>query len=135
LNGEKKEQDMERIVKHAFIFLIIAAGYFSGRLKIQETEAAFTKLPNPTDLPTYHVHSSSFSPDGTHLVVTHVDISSVEGSRRYSTIYKRSGDTFTKLADPDDLPTGYGYGATFDTDGQPICDRDKPTYIQLSPSH
>jgi hypothetical protein len=31
----------------------------------------------------------------------------------YITIYKRSGDTFTKLADPATLPTGVGYGCAF----------------------
>jgi len=33
------------------------------------------------------------------------------------TIYKRDGDTFTKLSNPDVLPTGTGYGASFSSDG------------------
>jgi len=33
------------------------------------------------------------------------------------TIYKRSGDTFTKLSDPSILPAGNGYGVTFDSTG------------------
>jgi hypothetical protein len=35
----------------------------------------------------------------------------------YITIYKRSGDTFTKLANPATLPTGTGYGCAFDPTG------------------
>ena len=31
----------------------------------------------------------------------------------YVTIYKRSGDTFTKLVNPAALPTGVGYGVAF----------------------
>ena len=31
----------------------------------------------------------------------------------YITIYKRSGDTFTKLADPSDLPASTGYSVSF----------------------
>jgi hypothetical protein len=35
----------------------------------------------------------------------------------YITIYKRSGDTFTKLANPAVLPTSAGYGVAFSPDG------------------
>jgi hypothetical protein len=35
----------------------------------------------------------------------------------YITIYKRSGDTFTKLADPSSLPTGDGRGVAFSSVG------------------
>ena len=35
----------------------------------------------------------------------------------YITIYKRSGDTFTKLADPATLPTGVGLGVSWSPDG------------------
>jgi hypothetical protein len=31
----------------------------------------------------------------------------------FVTIYKRSGDTFTKLANPATLPTNFGYGVAF----------------------
>jgi len=34
-------------------------------------------------------------------------------SSPYVTIYSRSGDTFTKLANPATLPTGLGGGVTF----------------------
>ena len=35
----------------------------------------------------------------------------------FITIYKRSGDTFTKLSDPATLPTGDGIGVSFSGDG------------------
>ena len=35
----------------------------------------------------------------------------------FITIYKRSGDTFTKLANPSQLPTGPGRGTAFSPDG------------------
>jgi hypothetical protein len=34
----------------------------------------------------------------------------------FITIYKRSGDTFTKLADPATLPTGTGVSVAFSSD-------------------
>ena len=70
----------------------------------------FTKLSNPTDLPTGTGRAVSFDPTGTYLAVAHY------GSP-YITIYKRSGDTFTKLSNPTDLPTNDGYGASFDPTG------------------
>ena len=39
----------------------------------------------------------------------------------YLTIYKRSGDTFTKLANPATLPTGIGISAAFSADGTYLC--------------
>ena len=110
LNRERKERDMKSSAKYAFTFLIMAAGYLSGWFKIQETEAAFTKLPNPTGLPTGHGHSSSFSPDMNYLAVAHMN-------EPFVTIYKRSGDMFTKLANPSVLPAGNGFGAAFSPDG------------------
>ena len=38
-------------------------------------------------------------------------------SSPYITIYKRSGDTFTKLSDPSSLPAGDGSGCAFSPDG------------------
>jgi peptidoglycan/xylan/chitin deacetylase (PgdA/CDA1 family) len=70
----------------------------------------FTKLSNPTDLPTSTGRAVSFDPTGTYLAVAH------DGSP-YITIYKRSGDTFTKLSNPSSLPTGNGYGVSFDPTG------------------
>ena len=49
-----------------------------------------TKLANPATLPTGDGRGCAFDPTGTYLAVAH------ENSP-YITIYKRSGDTFTKL--------------------------------------
>ena len=38
-------------------------------------------------------------------------------SSPYITIYKRSGDTFTKLSNPSSRPTGNGEGCAFSPDG------------------
>lgn len=52
----------------------------------------FTKLPNPTTMPTYQSLSAAFSPDGLHFAI---------GGQYGQNIlvYKRSGDTFTLLID------------------------------------
>jgi len=51
-----------------------------------------------------------FDPTGTYLAVAHA-------TSPYITIYKRSGDTFTKLADPATLPPNTGWGCAFDPTG------------------
>jgi WD40 repeat protein len=61
-------------------------------------------------LPTDMAYGCAFSPDGTYLAVAHFD-------SPYITIYKRSGDTFTKLNNPSVLPTGVGLGCAFSPDG------------------
>ena len=70
----------------------------------------FTKLTNPSALPTGTGSGCSFSTDGVYLAIAH-NISP------FITIYKRSGDTFTKLTNPSTLPTGTGNGCSFSTDG------------------
>ena len=47
---------------------------------------------------------------GVYLAVAHA-------TTPFITIYKRSGDTFTKLDNPATLPTGQGWGCAFSTDG------------------
>src|SRR5690554_1483990 len=54
--------------------------------------------------------AASARKSGTYLVVAH-------DSSPHVTIYKRNGDTFTKLDDPAALPGGVGYGAAFSPDG------------------
>ncbi len=69
-----------------------------------------TKLPNPDVLPTGTGYSCSFSPDNNYLAVAH------ENSP-FITIYKRNGDTFTKLSNPANRPTGYaGTDCSFSPD-------------------
>lgn len=53
---------------------------------------------------------AAFTSDGTYLAISHYSSPCV-------TIYKRSGDTFTKLANPAALPTSIGTGAAFTSDG------------------
>ena len=70
----------------------------------------FTKISNPSSLPTGNGNDCAFSPDGMYLAVAHAN-------SPYITIYKRSGDTFAKLSDPSSLPTGNGEGCAFSPDG------------------
>jgi 6-phosphogluconolactonase (cycloisomerase 2 family) len=68
----------------------------------------FTKLANPSTVPTY-INGAAFSPDGNYLSVAHF-------YSPFVTIYKRDGDTFTKLSNPETLPTNYAYGLAFSPD-------------------
>ncbi len=52
----------------------------------------------------------AWSPDGTYLSIAHTN-------SPYITIYKRSGDTFTKLSNPANLPAGTGNGVAWSPDG------------------
>lgn len=54
-------------------------------------------------LPTGSVWGASFSSDDTYLATSHIN-------SPYVTIYKKDNGTFTKLADPDALPTSTGDG-------------------------
>lgn len=56
------------------------------------------KLSNPASLPAGNASSVAFSPDGKYLAVSH-------SSSPYITVYVRSSTTFTKIDDPEDLPT------------------------------
>lgn len=56
------------------------------------------KLANPSSLPPNTSNCCQFSYDGTYLAVGN------STTTPYITIYKRSGDTFTKLADPVSIP-------------------------------
>ena len=51
------------------------------------------------------------SSDLQYLAVAH-------GGSPYVTVYKRDGDTLTKIANPDVLPAGNGYGVSWSPDGQ-----------------
>src|SRR5690606_2421748 len=56
-------------------------------------EDGVNKVNDPSTLPTGDGFGVSFSPDGNYLAVGH-------SSSPYVTIYKRNGDTFTKLPNP-----------------------------------
>lgn len=66
----------------------------------------FTKLANPTTLPTGNGTCCDFSNDGNYLAVGHY-------TTPYVTIYKRAGDVFTKLANPAIVPNGTTRGVSF----------------------
>nr|DAT08339.1 MAG TPA: methylamine dehydrogenase heavy chain [Caudoviricetes sp.] len=72
-------------------------------------EDGLQALPEPDVLPTRTGVGCAFSPDNNYLAVSHSD-------SPYITIYKRSGDTFTKLPNPSALPTGNAYGCAFSPD-------------------
>ena len=60
-------------------------------------------------MPTGNGWGVAFSSDDTYLAVAH-------STSPYLTVYKRSGDSFTKRSNPADLPTGMGYGVAFSSD-------------------
>ncbi len=66
----------------------------------------FTKLPAPAVLPGGQATDVKWSADGNYLAVS-ITVSP------YVVIYKRTGDTFAKLANPADLPTGGAFGISF----------------------
>ena len=82
----------------------------SHNIKYEFEEPKFHTLSDPSTLPTGTGWGVAFDSTGTYLAVAHT------GSP-YITIYKRSGDTFTKLPDPSTLPTGAGWGVAFDSTG------------------
>ncbi|HKL95056.1 MAG TPA: hypothetical protein VJ845_01360 [Haploplasma sp.] len=66
------------------------------------------KLSDPADLPPYDCIGVSFSSDDTYLAVAHY-------TTPFLTVYKRSGDTFTKIPDIE-APAGNGWGVSFSSD-------------------
>ena len=85
----------------------------------------FTKLSNPSTLPTGQGNGVAFDPTGTYLAVAHV-------SSPYIAIYKRNGDTFTKLSNPSTLPMGHAYGVAFDPTGTYLAVvHDSSPYITI----
>lgn len=69
----------------------------------------FSKLATPNELPANNVYKCTFSSDGNYLAVG-------LSTSSYARIYKRDGDTFTKLVDLV-IPTGTVWGCAFSTDG------------------
>ena len=70
---------------------------------------SFTKLTNPSELPTSIGRGVAFSSDDLYMAVGH-------SSTPYVTIYKSSGDTFTKLPNPSALPADNARGVAFSSD-------------------
>lgn len=71
----------------------------------------FVKLSDPVDLPAGTGSGVAFSDDGVYMAVAC-------GSTPFIHIYKRAGDVFVELPEPDDLPIGsYAYGVSFSHNG------------------
>jgi len=70
----------------------------------------FTKLPDPSVLPSDQAQAVAFSTDDVYMTVG-------QQSTPFITIYKRSIGVFTKLSDPATLPGGTVRGVAFSTDG------------------
>jgi WD40 repeat protein len=77
----------------------------------------FTKLDNPPYNPLNDVLGITFSPDGVYLSVVHGGSPLFGLLDYFITIYKRDGDTFTKLSNPANFPTGTSNGIAFSLDG------------------
>ena len=85
----------------------------------------FTKLSDPSILPTGEGRGVAFDPTGTYLAVAH-------NNSPYITIYKRNGDTLTKLSNPSTLPTSTGRGVAFDPTGTYLAVvHDSSPYITI----
>lgn len=68
----------------------------------------FTKVTNPSSLPSTVSYCCEYDPTGIYLAAGH-------SSSPYITIYKRSGDTHTKLTNPATLPTGAVLDVSWDS--------------------
>jgi 6-phosphogluconolactonase (cycloisomerase 2 family) len=71
----------------------------------------FNKLPDPATLPaaTLEARSTSWSPNGVYMAVSY-------DNTPYINIYKRSGNTFTKLSNPATLPSNAGNTVSWSPD-------------------
>lgn len=94
-----------------------AAGRFEIR-KYDTTTGAWSALPNPSDYPTDWPQAFAWSPDGVYLALTTND----PASERIW-IYKRTGDTFTRLAAPvDGLPSNAdSWALAWNADGSALA--------------
>ena len=89
----------------------LVIGYGSTLLIYKRNVDNFDLLPStPAVMPTGSINSIAFSPDGVYMMVGHE-------TSPYMTIYKRVGDTFTKLANPSTLPPGTVYGVAVSPEG------------------
>jgi len=89
----------------------------------QTSEDVFTALPAPGTLPTGSAGGVAFDQTGTYLAVGHA-------VTPFVTIYKRSEDTFNKIANPTSLPSDTAKGVSFGTD--PVTGY---TYLAVAVQH
>lgn len=85
---------------------------YGGAISVNDpilTTTVFSGIANPESLPTGAGTGVAFSLDGIYMVITH-------SVSPYISIYKRTGDTYTKLPNPAALPTGNANRASFSPD-------------------
>lgn len=92
----------------------------------------FTKLADPGTLPIGSVSNISWSPCGDFLAVSNRCPHSTADTPAIN-IYQRSGNTFTKLADPASLPTASSLSG--DTFGQPVLFSPNSDFLLTSWTH
>ena len=83
--------------------------YAKYGLSMEPVSGDINLLDTPNILPTNSAKESSWSSDGTYLAVAHQN-------SPYITIYKRSGDALTKLANPSSLPSNTCFSVDFSSD-------------------
>ena len=77
------------------------SGTFFQLRKYNLGTGAWDVLPNPADMPPQGPAWTAWSSDGVYLALAVADLSSPDNVL----VYKRSGDTFTKLAPPSQMPS------------------------------
>jgi WD40 repeat protein len=89
-------------------YIIFGNGYGVPYIHIYKMENDIVKMVPDAPLikPAGASNGVSISPDGIYTAISH-------SVSPFITIYKRDGDTFTKLANPDVLPTSNGWDISF----------------------
>jgi hypothetical protein len=95
----------DAVVQTEAVSTTIRGGDFSS----ESPATTFTKLSDPSSLPTGQAEFSAFSPDGKFMATVHA-------TSPFVTIYSIDGTTFTKLSNPADLPSAVAIGAAFSPD-------------------
>jgi len=107
--------------------VVVEADYHELFTALGESLDNYTSNPTitPSTLPTGTGYGVAFSPDGNYLSVAYA-------VAPFITIYRRDGDTFTKLTNPSTLPTGVGFGVAFSPDGNYLSvAHDTTPYITI----
>ena len=76
-----------------------------------QLHGSIAQRTNPSTLPTGQANGVAWSRDGVYLAVAHA-------TSPFVSIYKRDGNTLTKLSNPATLPAGIGYGVAWDKTGK-----------------
>lgn len=101
------------LLANGAVYLRSAYPALSAVMPVPPATDPVTRIGNPDVLPANFMasgQSPAWSPDGQYLTVSH-------GSTPFITTYKRSGDAFTKLANPATLPGAGATGVAWSPDG------------------